>query len=63
MNEIVNKFLLAEDVYALNASKTAWIYIYCLSTICKKQRKNTKTKKLEIHDIFMKTNELGKACF
>ena len=43
MNEIINRFLLPGDKYMPEMQfKTARIYIQCLWTIYKKQRKNAK---------------------
>ena len=68
MNEIVNKFLLAENTLKWNAIKTTWIYI---NSACgpftknknKKKQKNTKIKKKTGDSWYIYQNKLDKACF
>ena len=56
MNEIVNKFLFARDKFMREFHLKQPGFTCMLVDHLKKQRKNTKTKKIGDKDIFIKTN-------
>ena len=57
MNEIINKFFLVRNKFMPEMHLRQSEFTYSALDQLQKQRKNTKIKKkLEIHDIFIKTN-------
>ena len=57
MNEIVNKFLLAEDIFMPGMHLSSQdLHIVLVDYLQKTKKESKNLKKQEIHDMFIKTN-------
>ena len=56
MNDIINKFLLAEDKFIPEISENQGLLIVLVGHSLKLKKEYKSLNKLEIHDIFTETN-------